>query len=126
MKVNVLMLTVFVLSRSLAFSQENKTSKTDSLLTVFSNPKLNSNKSLALIPKETKTFLNGNNKTRFGNMPCYKANMSEVEKMPVAKPNESITYKMPVAEEKYFDKLPNITGKWRIINGKMEKINEDY
>lgn len=120
------MLSVFVLSTSLAFSQENKTSTTDSLLTVFSNPQLNQNKTLALTPKDNKTVSCGVNKTRFGNMPCYKANMSEVEKMPVAKANESITYKMSVAEEKYFDKLPNITGKWRIINGKMEKINEDY
>ena len=104
MKVNVLLLIVFVLLKSIAFSQENNTRKTDSLLTIFSNPKFNLNKALDLTRKETKTLPNGINKTRFGNMSCYKANMSEVEKMPRAKTNDSITYKMSVAEENYFDK----------------------
>lgn len=107
---------------SVSFSQKNDTRKTDSLLTVFSNPKANIYSELLSPPTNKQTTVGNIGKN---NMPCYKANMNEVEKMPIASLPENLSFTMPIISETYIDKVIYGNKKFKIINGKLYEVKPE-
>jgi hypothetical protein len=100
------------LLNTIVYSQNN-THKTDSLFTVFTNPKHKAPKEIIQKDGEKKTVLEGIAKSNIGNMPIKQTNLSAVEKMPVGLADASIVYNMPIANSNavLFDinKAPNVT-----------------
>ena len=95
-KIYFLFTLLFFLSLA-TFSQKSNTQKTDSLQTVFTNPKNKLLKDLTVLNTAKESIPNGVSKSSIDNMPFLKIDNNSVKKMPIAVADATVIYKMQIA-----------------------------